>query len=126
MSGIPSLVLSGAFDPVTPPAYGSVAAEGLSRAQEFVLADQAHGASLGSCGATLVSRFLDDPEGPVTAVCAGSSAPPTFVAGRQQPLVRAPLEFEVTPNLSEEMLRRLAEAAERARLRGPVPPQRER
>src|SRR5690606_29058384 len=70
VSRIPTLVLSGAFDPVTPPAYGTLAAEGLERAQEFVLGDESHGASLGACGRELVVDFLEEPENPLNLGCA--------------------------------------------------------
>lgn len=122
-SDVPSLVTSGAFDPVTPPAYGALAAEGLSHAQQFVLADQAHGASVSKCGAKLVNDFFDEPSRKLASDCVDNLGPPNFVTGRQQALVTPPrLHFEVPVRWDAELIRRLAEAAERARRLAPRPP----
>ena len=119
---MPSLVTSGAFDPVTPPAYGALAAEGLSQSQQFVLADQSHGASVSKCGAKLVNAFFDDPDARLSSDCVESLGPPNFVTGRQQALVTPPrLHFEVPVRWDAELLRRLVDAAERARRLTPRP-----
>lgn len=117
-SDVPSLVTSGAFDPVTPPAYGEMAAAGLSNAQTFVLADQSHGASVSTCGNRLVTAFFNDPERSVDSSCVGDLGTPDFRTGCQQ-LVRAPkLHFEVPVHWNDELVQKLADAAARAR-RGP-------
>lgn len=70
-STVPTLLLSGEFDPVTPPAWQGVVARTLPNAQSLVLAGQAHGAGLTSlCGATSVRAFLDDPTKNIDASCA--------------------------------------------------------
>ncbi|HEY6726554.1 MAG TPA: alpha/beta fold hydrolase [Polyangiaceae bacterium] len=118
-SDVPSLVTSGAFDPVTPPAYGDMAAAGLSNAQTFVLADQSHGASVSSCGNRLVTAFFNDPERTLDSGCVDSLGVPDFRTGRQ-PLVHTPkLRFEVPVHWNDELLQKLADAAARAR-RGPL------
>jgi len=118
-SDVPSLVTSGAFDPVTPPAYGDMAAAGLSNAQTFVLADQSHGASVSRCGAQLITAFFEDPERPLDSSCVDNLGTPSFRTGGQR-LVSAPkLHFEVPVHWNDELLQRLAEAAARARRGAP-------
>jgi len=118
-SDVPSLVTSGAFDPVTPPAYGDMAAAGLSNAQTFVLADQSHGASVSPCGSRLVTAFFEDPERPLDSSCVDDLGAPSFRTGRQR-LASAPkLHFEVPVHWNDELLQRLADAAARARRGAP-------
>lgn len=115
-SEIPSLVLSGAFDPVTPPGFGALAAAGLSNSQEFVLPDQAHGASVSQCGMSLVSSFLDAPTEPLTDRCLGRLGPPGFVTGRwsEAELPVPTLQFEVPVRWDEGLVDRLKRALERS------------
>lgn len=61
-SPIPALVLAGAFDPVTPPQYGILAAKPFSRAYRYVFRDQTHGVvGPASCGFAVLGRFLEHP-----------------------------------------------------------------
>lgn len=114
-SDVPTLVTSGAFDPVTPPAYGEMAAAGLSNAQSFVLANQSHGASVSTCGNRLVTSFFDDPERRLDSRCVDGLGALDFLTSRQ-PFVGIPkLRFEVPVHWDDELVQRLAEAAARAR-----------
>jgi pimeloyl-ACP methyl ester carboxylesterase len=63
---LPTLVLAGSMDPITPPAWGQLAAGRLPKVQ-FVQVDGAgHGVFFsGECGAKLVTSFIDDPTAPV-------------------------------------------------------------
>jgi pimeloyl-ACP methyl ester carboxylesterase len=58
-SEVPSLLLSGEYDPVTPPRYGDQVLEGLSRARHLVLRGQGHNVLPVACTPKLVARFLD-------------------------------------------------------------------
>ena len=119
-SDVPSLVTSGAFDPVTPPAYGEMAAAGLSSSQTFVLRDQSHGASVSRCGNDLVTAFFDDPERQLDPSCVDGLDVPSFATGRRG-LVSAPkLRFEVGVEWTDELIDELAEAAARARRDRPL------
>jgi pimeloyl-ACP methyl ester carboxylesterase len=60
-SNIPTLVLAGESDPVTPPAWGRHAAETLSNSYFFECPGVGHGASAQDCGRKLVLAFLDNP-----------------------------------------------------------------
>jgi pimeloyl-ACP methyl ester carboxylesterase len=58
-SAVPALLLSGEFDPVTPPAYAAAAAAGFNDHAAFVFKGQGH-IQLGlKCAQSLVRHFLD-------------------------------------------------------------------
>lgn len=59
MLDVPVLVVSGAFDPVTPPEYGASVDAKLPRSRHVVIDSVAHGAALTPCGALLGSGFLE-------------------------------------------------------------------
>lgn len=61
-TAVPVLMLSGADDPVTPPAYGEAALKGLADARHVVLADQGHGQLGAPCMDKLLRAFLAAPE----------------------------------------------------------------
>jgi pimeloyl-ACP methyl ester carboxylesterase len=58
-SDVPSLLLSGEFDPVTPPRYGDEALAGLSRGRHLVLPGQGHNVLPIGCAPRLLARFID-------------------------------------------------------------------
>jgi pimeloyl-ACP methyl ester carboxylesterase len=61
-SDIPTLVLAGEFDPVTPPAWGERAAETLTNGYFFEYPGVGHGASAEDCGREMLLAFLNDPD----------------------------------------------------------------
>jgi len=62
VSDIPTLVLSGGFDPITPPEYAADAASTLSKNYNYVIPTGAHGQMLSSdCADGLIQSFLEDP-----------------------------------------------------------------
>jgi hypothetical protein len=69
VSDVPTLVLAGKFDPVTPPAWSSLAASTLSRARFLGYDDQSHGVFGSSCGGDLLNRFVRDPLADPTSAC---------------------------------------------------------
>ena len=64
-SDIPTLVLSGEFDPITPPAWGEAVLLGLTNARHIVAPGQGHGVLPRGCMPTLVREFVEtaDAEG---------------------------------------------------------------
>lgn len=56
---VPVLVMSGGFDPVTPPEYGALVQKDLPRSRHVTIQSVAHGAALSSCGALVGSGFMD-------------------------------------------------------------------
>lgn len=70
-SAVPTLLLAGEFDPVTPPGWLTLVAEGLTNARRAVLSGQSHGAGLTSlCGVSIGRAFLADPAKEPDAACA--------------------------------------------------------
>lgn len=58
-SDAPVLLLSGEFDPVTPPRYGAQVLAGLARGRHLVLRGQGHNVIGVGCTPKLVARFVD-------------------------------------------------------------------
>jgi pimeloyl-ACP methyl ester carboxylesterase len=58
-SDVPSLVLSGEFDPITPPVWGDEVAAHLRHARHFTAAATGHGVIGTPCGVRLIQQFLD-------------------------------------------------------------------
>jgi pimeloyl-ACP methyl ester carboxylesterase len=58
VSGVPVLVLSGEFDPITPPRYGEQVLQHLSNAQHLVAPGQGHGVVARGCIPRLVKEFV--------------------------------------------------------------------
>jgi pimeloyl-ACP methyl ester carboxylesterase len=56
---VPVLVVSGAFDPVTPPEYGALLQKALPRSRHVTIRSVAHGAVLSACGALVGSGFME-------------------------------------------------------------------
>ncbi|MEQ8839924.1 MAG: alpha/beta hydrolase [Acidimicrobiales bacterium] len=70
-SATPTLLLSGEFDPITPPAYATDVARGLGRSIEVVQGGRGHGIWYGSdCIASIVERFTADPDAVLDTACA--------------------------------------------------------
>ncbi len=60
-SAVPALILSGALDPVTPPAFGERVRQSLSNARHVVAPGAAHGLTARGCTAKVIARFIDEP-----------------------------------------------------------------
>lgn len=56
---VPVLVLSGEYDPITPPAWGDLAAAGLGNARHLVGPGQGHGLLPAGCTPRIVGEFID-------------------------------------------------------------------
>jgi pimeloyl-ACP methyl ester carboxylesterase len=71
-SDIPTLLISGEFDPITPPAYGELATESLTNATHVVILGTSHDpiSTSPECAAPMVEAFLADPGAPVDDACA--------------------------------------------------------
>jgi pimeloyl-ACP methyl ester carboxylesterase len=77
-SDVPTLVIAGAFDLATPPAWGALAARGLSRARLLNVPPASHDASDQACARTALATFLLWPETDVSAACANARPHPDF------------------------------------------------
>lgn len=81
-STIPALLLSGEFDPVTPPRYGERAVTQFERGRHLVVPGQGHGVLMRGCVPRLIERFLVelDPAG-LDADCLARLSPEPFFLG---------------------------------------------
>lgn len=81
-SAVPTLVLSGEFDPVTPPRYGEEVVKSLSDARLLVLKGQGHNVIGAGCMPKLFARFLETPDPKaLDARCLDALAPtPPFLS----------------------------------------------
>jgi pimeloyl-ACP methyl ester carboxylesterase len=79
-SAVPTLILSGTFDPVTPPKFGALVLETLSNARHVVFPIGAHGAIVSDCGRQLAFGFFEQPKpATIDVSCAASPAAIEFV-----------------------------------------------
>ncbi len=88
-SNIPTLILEGEFDPVTPPEYGRLVADNLSNSYFFEFPGIGHDV-LGSseCARSIVVAFLDEPAKAPERSCIDAMPGVVFdVPGEQAPLI---------------------------------------
>ena len=79
VSRIPTLVLTGQYDPITPPAWGQLAAETLGNSFYYEFPGFGHGVSFdGPCGLDIVLEFLSDPSKEPDSSCFDVLAGPDF------------------------------------------------
>jgi len=85
-SGVPSLLLSGEADPVTPPSDAERLAQGLGRHRHLVLQGEGHGQMATGCVPKLMAEFLDaaDPQA-LDAKCLERHHPAPFFVGMTGP-----------------------------------------
>jgi len=69
-SSIPTLILDGQYDPVTPPSYGALVQKTLSHSYRFVFPGVAHGVRFTSrCASDLTWTFIDHPAQKPDSTC---------------------------------------------------------
>lgn len=79
-SDIPTLVLSGEFDPVTPPAWADLAAEHLSTSYVYTVRGGGHAVSaFDECVVHVVTQFLADPDTEPDATCVQDIGAPAWI-----------------------------------------------
>jgi len=82
ISSIPTLVLAGEYDPITPPRWGMEAADLLEASTFLELPGVGHGPSAGNeCAQGLMREFLNDPTGALDTSCVESLGGPDFDVG---------------------------------------------
>jgi len=80
-SDIPTLLLSGYFDPVTPPEWGDEAAKYLENSWHYVFPDASHGVLFepdADCAESIALSFLANPERRPEDACMAALSPPDF------------------------------------------------
>ncbi|MEM6284664.1 MAG: alpha/beta fold hydrolase, partial [Chloroflexota bacterium] len=79
ISDIPTLVLSGEYDPITPPRWAEIAATTLSNGYFFNIPSVGHGASVShNCPLDMMQAFLSNPQVPPNSNCVGQIDPIEF------------------------------------------------
>ena len=79
-SSIPTLILQGEYDPVTPPANGMLAAQTLSKSYFFLFPGVGHGVAspISSCPDDITNAFWETPTEKPDASCISSMPEPVF------------------------------------------------
>ena len=73
VSDLPTLVLAGEYDPITPPAWGASASAYLSNSTYIEFPGLGHGTSIsGGCPLDITFAFIDDPTGTIDTSCVDS------------------------------------------------------
>ena len=80
-SDIPTLILSGTLDPITPPGWGRLAASTLSNSVYLEAYTGGHGTPGDECTFDLVHAFIEAPTTPPSTDCNDTRAPLRFVTG---------------------------------------------
>lgn len=101
----PTLILSGGFDPVTPPWWAEHVAARLPDATLASFADRGHDADESFCAIGLMRRFVDDPHSPVDTDCSTNGDGPDL--NLRPEITHSPLEaglraatFDIDPESS--------------------------
>ncbi|MCC6612566.1 MAG: alpha/beta fold hydrolase [Anaerolineae bacterium] len=77
-SDIPTLIMNGAYDPVTPAVWGALAAETLSHGYNYTFPLDAHGVYSTPCTLNMYDHFLADPSKAPDASCIDRLLPMIF------------------------------------------------
>jgi pimeloyl-ACP methyl ester carboxylesterase len=96
VSDIPTLVLTGEFDPVTPPEYGQLVASHLSNSTFFELPGIGHDILVASeCARSIIGDFIADPTQPPDASCIAEMPGVAFDLPREaEEVVLEPVTWE--------------------------------
>ncbi len=78
-SDVPTLIMAGAYDPITPPSFAEVIAPGFSNGQLAILPHAGHGVVGTDCGMAIAIDFFADPSAEADQSCIPSSATPLWV-----------------------------------------------
>ncbi len=78
-SDVPTLLMSGNFDPITPPSFAEAIEPGFSNSQVAVLPSVGHGAVGDECGMTIALDFFADPSSPADQSCIADIGAPNWI-----------------------------------------------
>jgi pimeloyl-ACP methyl ester carboxylesterase len=82
-SDVPVMLINGAYDTRTPPAFAERGAEHLGYAYRIVLRNRGHSPSpVSACAKAAIDAFLDDPLNPAPPECLHEQKPPHFMSRR--------------------------------------------
>jgi pimeloyl-ACP methyl ester carboxylesterase len=95
-SDIPTLILAGEYDPITPPSWGQIAAETLPSSYYFEFPGVGHGTSVSGkdCPVNIALAFLDDPTSQPDTTCLNEMVGPTFISATMEGIILMPFTNE--------------------------------
>ncbi len=96
-SDIPTLVLEGEYDPITPPSSGWLAAETLSQSFFYEFPGLGHGVTAAACPAAIAAAFVQDPTREPDTSCIAELHSPDFRTVDEVYLTLAP--YRLLPEL---------------------------
>jgi len=96
-SATPTLIMTGQYDPIVPPAFGEAIAESLEDATFLVFPGLSHGTSGTECATRIMLAFLDDPSVSPDTGCLSDPEIARFT------LPAGPETVEMEPYSSEEL-----------------------
>lgn len=112
---VPTVLISGQFDPVTPPAYATIVKQTLGRATSATLPGGGHSAITGadpiqSCGRAIMLRLIADPSTAPDTSCAAQLKPafrplPASIAGGDDPTPTPTATRAATPGATRTSTR---------------------
>jgi pimeloyl-ACP methyl ester carboxylesterase len=118
MSDLPALVLSGGFDPVTPPAWGKLAAATLSKGTFLEVPSQAHGVFENPCAGNIIEHFVRNPGMPPDTSCT-ANLPAIAFAAPPAPPVALLVRSQAHGTLPDSVRATVARLLRKPRLRWP-------
>ncbi|MBK5912716.1 hypothetical protein CCR85_14630 [Rhodothalassium salexigens] len=100
VSDRPTLLVNGAFSNGSPPRYGALVAETLSRSQTLPLADDGDGATVSRpCAQARVRAFFQNPTAPADAPCSIDRQPFVFDVAWMPQILSLARDLEAQPRL---------------------------
>jgi pimeloyl-ACP methyl ester carboxylesterase len=96
VSGIPTLVVAGQYDPITPPSWGVLAAETLDTSYFYEFPGLGHGVTTGDdCAQSIALEFLSDPAVAPDGTCVTTLGGPDFyIPGAPVQVTLVPFETD--------------------------------
>ncbi len=97
VSAIPTLVVAGQYDPITPPSWGILAAETLDTSHFYEFPGLGHGVTTGDeCAQGIALEFLADPTSEPDGTCVATLGGPDFyIPGAPVQVTLVPFEVDI-------------------------------
>lgn len=94
-SDLPTLLMGGRFDPITPSSALEDVTAGLSTAWSVEFPHEGHGVSPTPCGLEIVLTFLDNPDDEPDTSCVANAPSPAWTTNPNQPITLVDFEVDV-------------------------------